>query len=80
MCDEFSSRLANAILESNRNLGSFEIDFMDEQTNAAVSRCLERMGCTIERSPFKSALLVVCPQEIGVASDDGTRKAAAPHT
>jgi hypothetical protein len=61
MRDEFSCRLAQEILAIYGDLQSFEIDFVDEQTTIAVSQHLVRMGCVVERLPFKSALRVTCP-------------------
>jgi hypothetical protein len=57
------SKIAKHLLESNCELESFDVDFLDFNVTEEVVEELQKLGCEVERKPHRTKLHIICPQK-----------------
>ena len=61
MAEPPSMRLAQAILEENSHLVTFDVDPMDEHAAELLTKALESCGCIVQQDQFSTRLTIRCP-------------------
>lgn len=52
-----AKRLASNVLQGTKE-SSFNVDFMDDEETRAIARAFKKLGCKVERDPYRFRLTV----------------------